>query len=691
MQIVSRFLVGVFLLLLNVFGSGVFADELAQHKASHSNIRLLLERDSLAIGETNWLAIQIVPREGWHTYWQNPGDSGAAPILSWTTPDGISFGAPSYGVPEKIPVAHLMNYGYNGQSTILIPVRVAAALPEQSIAITLNAEWLVCDLECVPQLGTWDLTLTTAANAKTTLATRNVFVEARAKIPELTYWDSELIAASVSSELRVFADASELTGLKAAYYFPESDGIANYAGEQIWSQDENGLLLRLPRDRNSVKPTVANGILHLEFENGAAKSVFLAPKLEIASQLSLGGSDIQIGGMPIWKAGIYALLGGVILNLMPCVFPILSLKAFAFVAANYKTASNRRREGWAYTFGIWVSFMVIVAALLGLKSGGAAIGWGFQLQEPLFVGLLAILMVLVSLSLAGLFTIRMGFEGAGEGLASREGAQGAFFKGVLATLVATPCTAPLMAPAIGFALTQSTATVILVFSLLAFGLALPFLLLSYSARVAAAMPRPGPWMEKVKQGLAFPMLLTAAWLIYVFDLQAGPTATLVLLVVAIFVSFSIWLWGQSAGTIVRSIAAVILIVSLWVLIDFAATSNTPQNTDVTENEQMFSEASLNALLEEQKPVFVYFTAEWCITCKVNEKIALDQDSTRAAFTEHGVTVLKGDWTNRNDEIATVLARYGRAGVPLYLYFPAGVEEAIILPEILTTTAILEVL
>lgn len=688
MQIVSRLLIGVFLLLL---GSNAFADELAQHQASHSNIRLLLERDKLAIGETNWIAIQIEPREGWHTYWQNPGDSGAAPIFTWTAPDGISFGEPSYGAPEKIPVAHLMNYGFSGPSTILIPVRVAAALPEKSFDISLDAEWLVCEQECVPQLGIWDLTLTTAANAKTTLTTRDVFVEARANVPELTYWDSELIAASVSSELRIFADASELAGLKSAYYFPKSEGVANYAGEQIWSLDENGLLLRLPRDRSGVKPTVAHGILHLEFENSATKSVSLTPKLEIANQLSSGGSDVQIGGMPIWKAGIYALFGGIILNLMPCVFPILSLKAFAFVASNYKTASNRRREGWAYTFGIWVSFMVIVAALLGLKSGGAAIGWGFQLQEPLFVGLLAILMVLVSLSLAGLFTIRMGFEGAGEELASREGAQGAFFKGVLATLVATPCTAPLMAPAIGFALTQSTATVILVFSLLAFGLALPFLLLSYSARVAAAMPKPGPWMEKVKQGLAFPMLLTAAWLIYVFDLQAGPTATLVLLVVAIFVSFSIWLWGQSAGSLARGIAAIIFIVSLWGLISFAATSNTLQNTDSAENEQTFSEANLNALLNAQKPVFVYFTAEWCITCKVNEKIALDQDNTRAAFTEHGVTVLKGDWTNRNDEIATVLARYGRAGVPLYLYFPAGVVEAIILPEILTTAAILEVL
>ena len=691
MQTVCRLFFGAALLLLTLFESGASAGELGKYEASHSKIRLLLERDSLAIGETNWLAIALEPRDGWHTYWQNPGDSGAAPIFRWSAPEGVSFGAPSYEAPEKIRVAHLMNYGYAGPSTILVPVRVSAGLPEKPIEITLDAEWLVCDIECVPQMGTWNIALTTAANTRTTLATRSVFVEARAKVPELAYWDSELIAGSVSSELGIFADASELAGLKTAYFFPLSEGIANYAGEQVWSQNENGLLLRLPRDRSSVEPISANGILRLEFENSTPESVSLVPKLEIVSQDPNSDSDFQVGVMPIWKAGVYALLGGLILNLMPCVFPILSLKAFAFVAANYKTASNRRREGWAYTFGIWISFMAIVAALLGFRSGGAAIGWGFQLQEPLFVGLLAILMVLVALSLAGLFTIRMGFEGAGEGLANREGAQGAFFKGVLATLVATPCTAPLMAPAIGFALTQSTATVIIVFSLLAFGLALPFLLLSYSARVAAAMPKPGPWMEKVKQGLAFPMLLTAAWLIYVFDLQAGPTATLVLLVVAVLISFAVWLWGQSASTTVRSVAMIILLVSLWGLVDFAATSSAPKNTDISENEQMFSEARLNALLDEDKPVFVYFTAEWCITCKVNEKIALDQDSTREGFEKHGVTVLKGDWTNRNDEIASVLARYGRAGVPLYLYFPKGVGKAIILPEILTTTAILDAL
>ena len=670
--------------------SAAMSGELARYQASHSDIRVLLERDSLAIGETNWLAFEITPRDGWHTYWLNPGDSGAAPILNFSAPEGIMVGTPKFGSPMAIPVAHLMNYGMVGSSTILIPLKVSAELKEGRVQLELNAEWLVCEQECVPQLATLELKLKAALDAATSLETRSVFVGARASTPELAFWDSELKVASVSSELRLLLEPSEVEGLSSAYFFPESDGIVDYAADQVWVLDDEGLLLRLPKSRGSTEPKTGYGVLQLGFEDGHAQNYALEPTLEITQQSNLAPKPIQVEALPIWQAAIYAFIGGIILNLMPCVFPILSLKAFAFVAANYKTATNRRKEGWAYTFGIWLSFMVIVAVLMALRAGGAAVGWGFQLQEPLFVGLLALLMVMVALSLAGLFTIQIGIEGAGQNLAGREGAQGAFFKGILATLVATPCTAPLMAPAIGFALTQPAFTVVMVFSLLAFGLALPFLALSYSARVAAAMPKPGPWMEKVKQGLAFPMLLTAAWLIYVYDLQAGAWATLVLLICAVLVAFAIWLWGQSQHKVLRSVAVIVLLVSIVGLAKYSVTAQAPQSR-VSGEEMAFSEDALKGLLDEGKPVFVYFTAEWCITCKVNEKIALNREETQAAFEEKGITVLKGDWTNRNDEIAMVLARYGRAGVPLYLYFPVGQKDPIVLPEIITASSIVDIL
>ena len=684
-----KFLLGLVALLFLQPYVASSAGEILRHKASHSEIRLLMERESIGVGGTTWLAFEITPRVGWHTYWKNPGDSGAAPIFEWTAPEGYEFGKPVYGTPKRIPVAHLMNYGYKGASTVLIPIKASSSVSRESVAIKLVAEWLVCDVECVPQVGEWDLLVNSAVKTAVSPETRNVFVAARAQTPELAYWDSKLVIADVSSELYVFADESELEDLSSAYFFPEGEGIAVYSGEQVWTASQNGLQVRIPRKRGDTSPEIAEGILQLVYNGGEPQYYALEPELKLA-KAPVELSTSQVGVMPLWQAALYAFFGGLILNLMPCVFPILSLKAFAFVAANYKSAANRRKEGWAYTLGIWISFMAIVAVLMALRAGGAAIGWGFQLQEPLFVGLLAILMVLVALSLAGLFTIQFGFEGAGQGFASREGIQGAFFKGVLATLVATPCTAPLMAPAIGFALTQPTVTVVIVFSLLALGLALPFLMLSYSAKVASMMPKPGPWMEKVKQGLAFPMLLTAAWLVYVYDLQAGATATLVLLLSAVFIAFAAWLWGQSASLLIKIVAISVLVTSIYGLVRFSVTATAPTES-ITLDQQAYSETRLNMLLDKGKPVFVYFTAEWCITCKVNEKVALFREETQAAFKEKGVVMLKGDWTNRNNEIAAVLAKYGRAGVPLYLYFPANEREAIVLPELITPSTIIDAL
>ncbi len=391
--------------------------------------------------------------------------------------------------------------------------------------------------------------------------------------------------------------------------------------------------------------------------------------------------------MPLWQAALFALFGGLILNLMPCVFPVLSLKAFAFLSANYKTEANRRLEGVAYTLGIWVSFMVIVGVLVALRAGGAAIGWGFQLQEPLFVALMMVLMTFVALSLSGFFNISFGAESAGQTLAAREGIQGAFFKGVLAALVATPCTAPLMAPAIGFALTQPLITVFVVFSLLAIGLALPFLALSFIPAFARLMPKPGAWMEKMKEALAFPLYLTAAWLLYIFDRQVGAVATLLLLAGLITSIFGIWLSKQGEGKVLRAFAILFVLGGVAFIASKPWGDLTEQAAEVAEDSQPYSDQRVAELVDEGKPVFAYFTADWCITCKVNERVVLATDEVQAAFKGGGITVLKGDWTNRNAEIAAVLARYGRAGVPLYLYFPAGSGEAVVLPELLTKGAV----
>lgn len=674
------------LLLVSGFtADGVRALELGRVEASHSSAVLHSEYSVAEPGETIWLGLEMLPREGWHSYWKNYGDSGAAPLFYWTLPEGVTAGEPLYPTPHRMPIGPLMNYGYEEASTLLIPLTVSSSYSANSVPVSVDIEWLVCEIECVPQDGTWQADIP-VGDMQVSETSQTLFSSARSALPELPIWSASLDVYPGQSRLKVYATESELDGVTDAYFFPEGEGVTEYAAEQQWSLTDEGFFVDMNRLEGGLEATNGQGVLTLWFTNGSKRSIEIDAKLavqSISAATNPGSTPLVQASLPLWQALVFALLGGMVLNLMPCVFPVLSLKAFSFIAANSKTASGRRQEGWAYTAGIWISFMVIVAVLLAIKSGGAAIGWGFQLQEPAFVGSLVLLMVLVALALSGMFNITVGIEGAGQGLASQDGNRGAFFQGVLAALVATPCTAPLMAPAIGYALTQPAPTVFLIFSLLAFGLALPFLALSFSPALARMMPRPGPWMEKLKEALAFPMYLTAAWLLYVFNLQAGATATLALLVALIVAVFGVWIWQTFKGRVSRTVAGIVMAGALAAIIyqPFGISGAVP---DSSENAiGIYSEDNLTALLDDRETVFAYFTAEWCITCKVNEQVALFTDDTQALFAEKGIRMLKGDWTNRNTEIANLLAEYGRAGVPLYLLFPKGRKEAMILPEILT--------
>lgn len=665
------------------------ADELGTVEASHSSATLWSEYQEAAAGETIWLGFEIEPREGWHSYWINYGDSGAAPILYWQLPEGVTAGEPLYPTPHRMPIGPLMNYGYEGPSVLLVPLQIPDGFTGGSLDISLEAEWLVCEIECVPQDGEWQATLP-VGELTHSAAAANVFMSARDSLPELAVWHADLTIYPAQSRLKVFARADEITDLAEAYFFPEGEGVANYAAEQQWAITDDGLFVDMQRFEGSMTPENARGVLVLTNADGSAQAYEIDAMLKLEeAAIGRASSPVIQATLPLWQAILFALLGGLILNLMPCVFPVLSLKSFSFISAQAKTAAERRVEGWAYAAGIWVSFMVIVGILLVIKSGGAAIGWGFQLQEPAFVGTLVLLMLLVALSLSGMFNITIGAEGTGQGLAAKEGGKGAFFQGVLAALVATPCTAPLMAPAIGFALTQPALIVFLIFSVLAFGLALPFLALSYSQKLASLMPRPGPWMEKLKEALAFPMYLTAAWLLYIFNLQAGATATLALLVALIGAVFGVWLWQAFSGKIARAIALLFFVGAFGVIIYQPLAENGTATQKSRNDITPYSEENLASLLADGETVFAYFTAEWCITCKVNEQVALFTDDTQALFAEKGIRMLKGDWTNRNAEIAELLADYGRAGVPLYLLFPKGQSEAVVLPEILTNGIIAE--
>ncbi|WP_262695235.1 protein-disulfide reductase DsbD family protein [Kordiimonas aquimaris] len=677
----------VLLGITGAFSNAVTATDLGTVEASHSKATLISEYSSAAAGETIWVGLELTPREGWHSYWKNYGDSGAAPIFEWVLPEGVTAGDALYPTPHRMPIGPLMNYGYEAPSTLLVPLTFDSGYTANALPIELIVEWLVCEIECVPQEGTWSGSLP-VGDLSYDEGARSFFTDARDQLPEMAIWTADLTVYPAQSRLKVYAGADEIGTVKEAYFYPEGEGITEYAAAQQWASSPDGFFVDMVRTEGGLEANSGKGILVITSEDDQDRAYEIDAELKVEALPAAGSSNAtppQVNAdFPLWQAGLFALLGGLVLNLMPCVFPVLSLKAFSFIAANSKTAGERKQEGWAYTAGIWVSFMIIVSALLIIKSSGTAIGWGFQLQEPAFVGALVLIMVLVALSLSGMFNIQVGVEGAGQQLASQDGNKGAFFQGVLATLVATPCTAPLMAPAIGFALTQSAPVVFLIFSLLAFGLALPFLALSYSPALARLMPRPGPWMEKLKEALAFPMYLTAAWLLYVFTLQAGATATLALLVAIIIAIFGVWLWQAFSGRVGKAIAVIIMIsAASAIIIQPFGGSPVSNPVETASDITPYTEEALAELLADDETVFAYFSAEWCITCKVNEQVALFTDETQALFAQKGIRVMKGDWTNRNAEIAEILARYGRAGVPLYLLFPKGQSEAIVLPEILT--------
>ena len=658
--------------ILLQFSSYAFAEEVNPS----SPVRINLEHSQLKAGHSTWVSINYTP----DAY----GYIKAKPIVQWSMPSGVTVDQITY----QAPVGINGDFGYDDGLTIMARLNVAKDYQPNSINLSVDSEWQTCVNTCLNtcsrQHQTSNAQLSIGGNSVVDDARAEIFTDARLIMPGLSPWNS-VIEGNI---LRIYMEETESKGIKSVSYYAIDTGIISTVYNNIYSFNNNGLSINTNLAFVDDTPNSITGILSIDSASGP-KSYLLTSHVTPVnkSPAKLAPIPSTEPSISLWKAMIFSLIGGLILNLMPCVFPILSLKAFAFISAGSRSKHERHIEGWSYTAGILVSFAVIVSVLLALRSSGEMIGWGFQLQEPKFIALLVIILTMVALSLAGIFHMTLGrAEGAGTALAQKDGPKGAFFTGVLATLVATPCTAPLMAPAIGFALTQSAFVIIAIFMMLGLGLALPFLALSYSCTLAAKMPRPGPWMEKVKQGLAFPMLMTALWLLYVYVQQTDVASLFILLFAIIIISFIIWLRDQFTGTMVRNI----LLVSIVVVTFFSVNQdNKPPSKDIEITE--YSADKLSKLRANGKPVFVYFTADWCITCKVNERIALFKPETIAAFNNGNVTLMRGDWTNRNDEIARVLASYERAGVPLYLYFKKDASSPIVLPEIITVNTILDVI
>ncbi len=669
---------------------------------------LVAEPAAVAGAQPFTLAVRMEMKPGWHVYWRNPGDSGLPPEVTWTLPAGFSAGAIRWPAPERIPIATLMNYGYEGEVTLLVPVTPPPSLdPAEPVQIRAKLTFLVCETECVP--GSADLALTLpVGEPKPDAARAALFARARAALPAPAPWPLHVASQGDTLRLDFAATGLQPESIRNAAYFPYAETAIDNAAAQPMSIDGTGLHLTLARGSpTDAVPDTLPGVLTYDAVSAAGtRRLAFAYGDEPASAAAASGPPAPVpvpqavapdlDTLTLATAAAFAFLGGLILNLMPCVFPVLSIKVLGLVRHAGESPARLRLHGFAYTAGVLASFLGLAAALIALKSGGAAIGWGFQLQSPLVVAGLAYLLFAMGLSLSGVVHVGGRLAGVGDGLARRTGLGGSFFTGVLATLVATPCTAPFMGSAVGFALTQSAGVALAVFASLGLGLALPFLVLTLWPPALRALPRPGAWMETLKQILAFPVYATTAWLVWVLAQQVEPRGFLAALIGLVLVGFAAWAFerGRNAPMAVRwtlqAFAAAAMIAVGGIAIGLQQDRAAPAAQAAADGVEPFTQARLDALVNARRPVFVNMTAAWCITCAVNETTSLSTRAVRAAMAERGVTYLKGDWTNQNPEITRLLETHGRSGVPLYLLY-SGTGAPQVLPQILTEGTVLAAL
>ncbi|MBK1719911.1 protein-disulfide reductase [Thiocystis violacea] len=661
---------------------------------------LVAERTQVAPGSSLELALVLRIRPGWHTYWRNPGDSGEPPRLTWILPDGVIAGPLRWPLPERIPVGPLANYGYSGQAihplTLEVPEDWPVGVP---LPLRARADWLVCEEHCVPESAELALTLATAPSpGPADPEVAGILAVARAGLPEGRIDGAVLTATDRGLRLSIPWKAGQPSPAEVAW-FAGAWGLIEHAAPQSWSWSGDRLEIALTPG-SAAESAAPDGLLAVTGADGAVRSFEVAVRRADTALGTKTADQKAPIGLPLALA--FALLGGLILNLMPCVFPILAMKAMSLVRGMAGEGADEGRErlrhGLAYTAGVLVFFGALAGLLLALRAGGAAIGWGFQLQYPPFVALMAYVFLTLGLSLSGAVTLGTRLMGLG-GAQVGSGTAGAFGTGALAALVAAPCTAPFMGAALGYAVTLSWPLALAIMLTLGLGLALPFLLVSLLPGLARRMPKPGPWMESLKQFLAFPLYGAAAWLVWVLSVQTGPAGVAGVLAGMVLLAFALWLRELGGGRQpwVRRARLLVVVASLAgaLALGLSTTRLAPVAANAVGDEAAgfatpYTADRLEAARAEGRPVFVNMTAAWCITCLVNERVALGTAAVTDAFRERNLLYLKGDWTNRDPAITDYLSGFGRNGVPLYVYYPSDGEPRV-LPQILTPDLVLEAL
>ena len=658
-----------------LFGNQLLNSE-AKLYASNSNITLLSDTYSIQPGENFLVGIKFELEKDWHTYWKNPGDAGEGANIEWILPESLKASKILWPGPERIPVEPLMTFGYNNEVVLLTELTAAQALIFP-LKIKANINWFTCKDICIPQEGVVDLVINKGDSIPSIDSKEiNRYLK---KVP--TQFSQNYRVEQLDNKYFLQADINDGKHFQSMYFFPNEYGLTGYTEEQVYEKNLNSFILELEVSKANLNPKIFEGVI--EASNDEGKFYF-----EISYPLSSIESDES---QSIILLVVFAFIGGLILNIMPCVFPILSIKILRFVEHSENSSTQTYKFGLFYALGVILSFLLIAVALLALKASGENIGWGFQLQYPLVISILFYLFI--ALGYMFMSNIVFGSQLGQLSLAAQVKNESleSFLTGVLAVVVASPCTAPFMGSAVGFAILQPSVNSILIFLSLGIGFALPYLILSIKPSLLSFLPKPGAWMETFKQFMAFPMWASALWLLWVLSGQVDLDTVILVLIGGLLISLALWLMEKNTSErisikwLVRLSAILIFIVSLLIL----PTSYSYKTSQNSEN-LSYTEDLLNEFRDTNELIFLNFTADWCITCKVNERVALNSSEGKELIKKKNIKYIEADWTRKNEDIAKKLEEFGRSGVPLYLLYPSK-GDPIILPEILTEDILLKYL
>ena len=634
------------LLLFSFFGSAEIVD------TGHARISLIKDHSDFVPGTSINIGLKVSMDKGWHTYWRNPGDSGGPIEIDWNLPKGFSISDFKWPLPEKIEYPPLMTYGY--EDFVIYPMVLSIPADYSDDYFEMNADILICADVCIPESGK--------------ISSNLLDIESDSLIYE---WLESVPSKSLPITTSLNDNNLEIKftfekEIKEIYFFPDKNNSIDYSSKQNFYKKDDDYFLSIKLFNDEFQNV--SGVLDID---GTGYNVSNG-KFE----------DFNEEGLSLITALIFALIGGLILNLMPCVFPVISLKVLSFVSMGGSSPRKIRNHALVFTVGVIASFMLIALAIVLLKQAGNFVGWGFQLQSPLIVGLLSLVMVFISLVLITDNSFGESLTKLGNIGGSENGYYSSFLTGVLAVVVASPCTAPFMGAALGYALIQPSGETVPIFLSLSLGFSLPYLLLAAKPKLIDFLPKPGDWMVTLKEFFAFPMLATALWLLWVFSLQVNQIFVIFLLIGWLLLALNFWIFQKDYKTINKVIFLGISIFSMIYFLPETEDIETEQNLIIGSATEWY-EGIEDDLRNKNQPYFINFTAAWCITCQSNEITAFSKDGFKSLLEEKNIEYIKADWTNRNDAITRSLKKYGRSGVPFYVYWEPGFENPKILPAILT--------